>query len=349
MTTPEEQIEQYEVFFAATLRITLCTTSATAALVIYDSILSFPEEVERIWRQKYTGATFIYLTLRYSTLMLCVLESLALTLQSRLLSEPVASGADCAIFLGVVWAVNAFDILLRTAIAVVVLLRAYGISAKDWRALVLVGSIALVSPATRIANVSTLVSAPYGAYAAEAGASVLLVLLTWVKTFSIRTYVRGTDMQTPLATMLLKDGRYDVLPYGPDRPTWYSHEYGQTISWCISWILTSALNPILFTRFVLNLRGHYFSDPPPSSWHDSQVSSLRIFRNVSRINSSTIVGNLGAAIRTPPALWGWKRAESSEVAEDAEWNDGERAEEDQDGAVARAMDDPFRQGMIEND
>ena len=113
--------------------------------------------------------------------------------------------------------------------------------------------------------------------------------------------------------------------------------------------MSNSLNPILFTRFVLNLRGHYFREPPPSSWHDSQVSSLRIFRNVSRINSSTIVGNLGAAIRTPPALLGWKRAESSEVAEDAEWNDGERAEEDQDGAVARAMDDPFRQGMIEND
>lgn len=36
------------------------------ALLWFDHILTFPSEYSRIWRRKFTGATFIFLLMRYA-------------------------------------------------------------------------------------------------------------------------------------------------------------------------------------------------------------------------------------------------------------------------------------------
>lgn len=46
---------------------------AHSALLCYDCALTLPAEIERIWKRRVTGATLIYLFLRYATLFDCVL------------------------------------------------------------------------------------------------------------------------------------------------------------------------------------------------------------------------------------------------------------------------------------
>ncbi|KAF8151586.1 hypothetical protein B0H34DRAFT_801292 [Crassisporium funariophilum] len=42
---------------------------AAFVMLIYDHLLTFPREVERIWKQPQTGATFLFLLVRYATLL----------------------------------------------------------------------------------------------------------------------------------------------------------------------------------------------------------------------------------------------------------------------------------------
>ena len=45
-----------------------CSWAHESALILFDFWLTLPHEVECIWRRKFTGASFLYLLLRYTTL-----------------------------------------------------------------------------------------------------------------------------------------------------------------------------------------------------------------------------------------------------------------------------------------
>ncbi|KIP06460.1 hypothetical protein PHLGIDRAFT_72682 [Phlebiopsis gigantea 11061_1 CR5-6] len=50
------------------------STIATAALVVYDAVLTLQREVNYVWRQKFAGATVIYLLNRYAYVAIPLLE-----------------------------------------------------------------------------------------------------------------------------------------------------------------------------------------------------------------------------------------------------------------------------------
>lgn len=39
------------------------------ALIVYDTILTLPQEVRCIWQRKWSGVTFLYATIRYVTML----------------------------------------------------------------------------------------------------------------------------------------------------------------------------------------------------------------------------------------------------------------------------------------
>ncbi|KAL4251418.1 hypothetical protein ABKN59_005594 [Abortiporus biennis] len=58
--TPQEIYDLYN-----RLQIENYCILASSVLLFFDTILTFPKEVQRIWRRRFTGATFIYALTRY--------------------------------------------------------------------------------------------------------------------------------------------------------------------------------------------------------------------------------------------------------------------------------------------
>ena len=61
----------------------LLTLAFVAALLCFDFTLTFASECDRIWRRRVTGATVLFLLVRYTTVLLRVVVTLELIL-SRL-------------------------------------------------------------------------------------------------------------------------------------------------------------------------------------------------------------------------------------------------------------------------
>ncbi|KAI0070353.1 hypothetical protein K474DRAFT_1670164 [Panus rudis PR-1116 ss-1] len=55
-------------------RSTSTLSVSSVALVAYDTVLTFPQEVRCIWQRKWTGATLLYATIRYVTLLNMAIE-----------------------------------------------------------------------------------------------------------------------------------------------------------------------------------------------------------------------------------------------------------------------------------
>ncbi|EIW54180.1 uncharacterized protein TRAVEDRAFT_92176, partial [Trametes versicolor FP-101664 SS1] len=107
-----------------------CTLPLTA-LLWFDFVLTLPDEYRRIWRRKFTGATVIYLLIRY----VAVIERIFFVL----------------------------EVLV-------------------WK------SISIAARATTVV------------------VDCILIVFTWIKTFSINRDSFRMGFRTPLATLLLRDG-----------------------------------------------------------------------------------------------------------------------------------------------
>ncbi|KAI0072646.1 hypothetical protein K474DRAFT_359540 [Panus rudis PR-1116 ss-1] len=68
---------------AATLvsqyRVTTTISYAVLSILIYDTILTFPQEVRCIWKRRWTGATLLYAIIRYSLLLSWIVHELEAT------------------------------------------------------------------------------------------------------------------------------------------------------------------------------------------------------------------------------------------------------------------------------
>ena len=54
--------------------LSLTGSTTLPVLVIYDAVLTFPKEVRCIWMRRFSGATVIYILVRYSGLALALLD-----------------------------------------------------------------------------------------------------------------------------------------------------------------------------------------------------------------------------------------------------------------------------------
>ncbi|EJF60671.1 hypothetical protein DICSQDRAFT_127525 [Dichomitus squalens LYAD-421 SS1] len=206
-------------------------------------------------------------------------------------------------------------------------LRLYGISAKDWKFLLVVGPLTLTIPVILLVETasytayqagpsigcqydyqysSQIVTQPRSLTTATVStaiaANAILVIVTWVKTFSIVKVSIQFHVRTSLARVLMRDGT-------------------------LYFIFTA----IILSQFMLNLRGIYFTDSYSGDSVDAGTLSFRGLPGF-RVTSSNVVGNLGATVRTRP---------HSHYQVPAQY------EQEHEGEEAEFSDDPFREGMLE--
>ncbi|KAI0325849.1 hypothetical protein GY45DRAFT_177285 [Cubamyces sp. BRFM 1775] len=212
-------------------------------------------------------------------------------------------------------------ILNSLAFSAFACLRLYGVWGRDWKPLIVVLPLTLVQPilgiyeaarytplqagppfgCVRVYNLadSVLFKCSYASSAILIATEVIVIILTWIKTFGIiRDSQLGRGTRTPLPTLLLRDGTaYFLFTFVAQLPTLIPGGVllGNTI-WIVWFYFVQVLPIIVVSRFILNLRGLYFSDRPGC---DSQVSLHLSDMRFPGISAADVVGNLGATLMLP--------------------------------------------------
>ncbi|KAH9935156.1 uncharacterized protein BXZ73DRAFT_100543 [Epithele typhae] len=304
-------------------------------LLFYDVAITFQLEVQRIWRRRHSGATWIFLFMRYSA----VIERVFFILEVMVW---YSTDAACG---GINHTDDTLTILNYLSIAAFTALRIYAIWLRDWRPLVVVIPLSLVRPVEYL-YISTMNTALQGgpligcinmrspvvsnlvlAKAATIACDVILIVFTWIKTFSLLRDSKRTNMRDTIAKPLLRDGTAYFLIILAVQVITIAAEYAATSTsiWVVWPYFEQALTVIFFSRFMLDLRGVYYAPQGEGAntfpalggnCNSSTFSDLHFATRPSADNethgarsfSARVVGNMGATLST--TLWDGSSARS---------------------------------------
>ncbi|KAI0628579.1 hypothetical protein C8Q77DRAFT_1076640 [Trametes polyzona] len=297
-------------------------------LLFADTLTTFTDEVQRIWGRRFSGATAVFLLTRY----VAVAERTALvvsvflpTVQDKVCVQTNSSGGR---FTDTVFLDRDISYLL---FGVFMMLRTRGIWGYGWLPIVI---LALLTPVRTIitAYVQTkyipiAFGAPlYGCGANYAYVSVsmmrshipsnadytvgiasrataltidtVVLVVTWMRTLSIKRESNRLGMHTPLVTLLLRDGTIYFLSSALLVPRMVT--LTTFILWDIWPYFDQVFTVIFCCRFMLSLRGVYLSQGTPATalaeGDDSGEPSSAYFSSMRF--SSSVVGNMGAPLDT---------------------------------------------------
>ncbi|KAI0365082.1 hypothetical protein BV20DRAFT_955068 [Pilatotrama ljubarskyi] len=296
---------------------------ASSALLWFDFALTLPAEYRRIWRRKFTGATVVYLLTRYIAVIeriFFVLEVLVWNSSDQVRTPPcggITHTDDVLLFLNYL-AFTAFTTL-----------RVYGVWGRDWKPLLIVLPLSLVRPILLMYEntkyVPVQAGPPFGCVyifslsdkilskyvlslcryfsittkATTLAADAILIILTWIKTFGIKKDSLQTGMRTPLATLLLRDGKYHIVHVllVLQLITIISNQVGALVKltiWLVWPYFDQVITVIFLSRFMLDLRGLYFAE----SGDKDATTSLHLSDVKFQGFTSDVVGNFGATLNT---------------------------------------------------
>jgi len=297
---------------------------AVAALFVYDTLLTFSQEVSHIWGRQFSGTTVLYLVNRYGELAQKVLIILGLfpwqsitvrrlsltSLSVFLYTCLTPSGRySCTV---ISWMNDILSAITFLSISMFFALRVYAIMDRQVTLAVTVFVLASLLPAISLYQQSTIslsiVHAPVlgfgicqehstifvGTYSilattcrvATAASDLLVLVITLVKTFNMRRLASEHNIRTPLMTLLLRDGSlYFAAIFTLNVADVILL---QLVTFGAVADIVTTLSVILISRFMLNLRDLSLADSEASRSSRAEFSSVR-FTNV-------LVGTLGAPL-----------------------------------------------------
>ncbi|KAI0664438.1 hypothetical protein C8Q70DRAFT_930394 [Cubamyces menziesii] len=298
---------------------------AASVLLWYDVILTLPTEYSRIWKRRFSGATLIYLIMRYSMVIDGIFTILKYFLWKS--SEEYATVNYTTKQYG-----PEFGCLTMIGLAD----RVYsGADTSD-------SSMKRITLPVLIAQyVTTMV------------AYVILISCTCYKTIGIKKVAMQAGMHTPLTDLLLRDADANIV--GLVRTLLL------TLTALVTWnavktqlaCLLTLVNPmtsIIISRFMLDLRTLYFSDDPDEP-ESIRLSTTGPFpARSSRSFMSSVVGNLGTTLRmrhNPPDSEDGDFDTATDSSFDRTGYDGADIADNWDDEPPRFCDDPFTAGSMQ--
>ncbi|TFK88256.1 hypothetical protein K466DRAFT_547432 [Polyporus arcularius HHB13444] len=319
---------------------------ASGTLLCFDYTLTFASECTRIWPRRFTGATVLYFVARYATILVRVCLTLELVVWRF-------SDETC----GVIERIgDGLAVITYVAYALFTTLHVYGVWGRDWRPLMLYVPVAMT-----MVIVSLLQSIGYepietGPTAlgciklvtlwpadviqmfswisriATITGTTMVILLTWLKTFSVHRDAHRLGIRTPLTTFLLRDG---TLYFGVflAMQILFTALTTVKVNESTQFLLVlpnfeEVLTAIFLSRFTLDLRGLHFADIDDSRGPSTSLIARALDRIP--ISSARIVGHLGATLRT----------------DEGERFDSEDADSDEEDGLEGFSEDPFRDGLL---
>lgn len=289
------------------------------ALVVYEYLLTFQDEVRMIWRRKWTAATVLFMMNRYLLIASIILQALPSTPESWCTVIPrITDGAALlllivfalfsALRVYAMWDRNIFLFLL------VILPNLVPVGTNFFAAVVFrpvlvgppLGQCMLDDPVPPKTDEMLVHATRISVIIADA----LVLVLTWVKTFHTVREAARLKMKVDVTTMLLRDGTIYFFVLLAINIAIIAT--ASTTASYISPFLTN-LTPVLISRFMLNLRE--LGGGTPGSAPDADTSEGRFSQFSApafRVPSSALVGNLGADLED----FATSRSADESVAED---------------------------------
>lgn len=278
---------------------------AMAALVLYEHAITFSQEVDLIWTRKKTGATVLYIMNRCCTI--------GLALAMILLLPNWSTSTSCE-------AVNLLLPIFQLALAIVwaafSATRVYAIGGRAWQLAIVTFALGLVpvglnlfsdiryvyttayipSFGTVCNNIplfstSTNVILLCVARASLITSDLIVLTVTWVKTYRIKQEAVEANMKTTTVTLLLRDGTFYFIVLLVINVLHLTLSLTNVFS-DVTYFST-AMSSVIVSRFLLNLRQVHMEDNYP----DEQPSFVGSTSRISDVRfASTVVGNLGAPL-----------------------------------------------------
>ncbi|KAI0710721.1 hypothetical protein C8Q76DRAFT_798256 [Earliella scabrosa] len=313
---------------------------ATTTLLWFDFGLTFTTEVRRIWRRKFSGATLVYLLMRYTAFIERVFYTLEVLIWN-------SSDQTCG---GITHTDDVLIILNYLGFAAFTTLHVYGVWGRDSK-LFLIVPLTLVRPILYSIEAASYVPGQAGpplgcvyymtisdkslahcrfyttSRAATVASDTTLLVLIWIKTYGIHKDSVRLGIRTPLATLLLRDGTaYSIVLLLFQILMIVSGQIGEPSIVFFVWpYFDQVLRAIMLTRFMLDLRGVSFSDP-------NGTHTTGGFSDI-RYTTSLVFGPLGAPCSQPPGFeTDSLYSPSSPTRGDAEadWEEARRRQEAQE-------------------
>ncbi|PIL33714.1 hypothetical protein GSI_04339 [Ganoderma sinense ZZ0214-1] len=257
-----------------------------------------PLEGRRIWKRKFTGATVVYLLNRYTALfrrIFFIMEALSWNRSDQR---------------GLTHADDALLVLNYFAFAAFTVIRVYAVWGRDWKPLLVVIPLSLARPVLFMASSVLYVpvqGGPLAGYplttlpalrfemisvATTVTSEGIFLALTWVRTYGIKKDWSRLGVHTPLTTLLLRDGTAYFVTLFPSKVLAIISDLNASPTLFLRvWpYFDEALTVCFLCRFMLDLRGVYFSDDLENELLErtAYLSNLRF--------SSSAVGNLDASL-----------------------------------------------------
>ncbi|OCH93585.1 hypothetical protein OBBRIDRAFT_790108 [Obba rivulosa] len=253
--------------------VTACCVLAPSVLVIYDHIMTLPREVELIWGRQWTSVTFLYHLNRWTIFIWAMFEFTGF-IQIDTLPVGDVCFSHCV---GSNYFFDAVVICLLTIWTAFSGVRMYAISGGNWWLAVAVCALSMVQVGTNAygwfaavwfeidfipdigmlcedgSKLSTAAIA-IGTRVCALAADVLILVMTWIKTYAIKRDADRNKIKAPLATLLIKDGimllSLDILNIAG---------WGTNVSLYIASVklrtqLGDRLSSVIISHFLLDLR-----------------------------------------------------------------------------------------------
>ncbi|KAJ3526198.1 hypothetical protein NM688_g8287 [Phlebia brevispora] len=292
------------------------------------AIITISDEIDHIWKRKFTGATLLFFLNRYTTL-----------LKTRSLSRLYVDLIRIPQTWGELW-YNIFDIIALFVFAAFSAFRVWAIWGREIRPFLIVLPFALLTPCLNIYRVSAEsvipemnpLPPPYGGFAdIVRGFAIatdgLVLIMTWLRTRGIYRAAIKINTKPSLSAMLLRDGTvyFGVLLIFNIVDLIMNHV---DVSENPVNLFSDVVNSIMISRFMLNLRAVHSSsnDHGDVTFTQGHVDFIQ----------SNVLGDLGAVIEygTPSSSL------SSLSGRSALISDGTPSDEESDGSLATAHHRP---------
>ncbi|OCH87873.1 hypothetical protein OBBRIDRAFT_735475, partial [Obba rivulosa] len=159
------------------------------ALVLFHHATTVPQEIQLIWGRKWTSVTLLFYANRWATFAWALMSGAV-----QLMQIPEA--------LGGIYPITAFSTF-----------RVYALSGGSWCFALFVCGITLVPVGMNVASLLTTGSASLflavvtvATRVCSIVSEVVVLLVTWLKAYSIWRDARRLNLRAPVATILLRDG-----------------------------------------------------------------------------------------------------------------------------------------------
>lgn len=270
---------------------------AVSGLLLFDCLISLGQEVHVVWGRKLTGASILYLLLRYSAVLNAIVVIVALSnsaCQKGQYDFQMVQAALCLVMTIAQTTLSAFHV--------------YAIQGGRWEVALLVMTIGLVPVATNIWGLyeqkPTIVFGFCTTYwsaaihidtffiitrSATLAANALVLLATWKATYGIKRLAERAKVKVSISTLLFRDGTIQftiLLALNSLVMTLFLINNNHDITGSIDMFMS-----LLLCRFFLNLRQVHLSESSVVSMNRSSRSTPSFV--------SRVVGNLGAPLNDP--------------------------------------------------